>query len=366
MNPLASRAGVEKHMLAQADSVGELLEQFRNRIPPALINGRGWETLLERARALPVSLATTGFGFELPLHEPEPRADLGLGLFEGSLSAAHFEDWCRSQPEDPSQTALVQLLREMGRRGSALRRVAGTKVLLEYDIDPAHQGAPPDPGIFLYPAADALSAEGPDPGDLGVVADALVAASGWQPDVAERRQAERLFPAMPRGTHIGAVGAFPARNRGLRVAIMGFRKTRDLTTFLDRIDWPGRHSAVAPFVSKKEERDAFAYLAASLDIQAGGLGPGLGVSFYATDTPWPTNIDPWMGLIDGLREQDLGVRPKLSTLATSCAGAEMMFGRRGMLFVARGIHHIKMSLVGERIEQVKAYVFFLVFPPGQG
>ncbi len=365
MNLLASRAGLEKHMLAQADTVGELLEQFRNRISPVLIDGSGWETLLERARALPVSLATTGFGFELPLHEPEPRADLGLGLFEGSLSAAHFEEWCGSQPEDRSRAALVQLLHEMGRQESALRRVAGTKVLLEYDIDPGHQGAPPDPGIFLYPAADALTGDGSNPEDLGVVVDALFAAIGWEPDVAERRQAERLFLTMPRGTHIGAVGAFPARARGLRLAIMGFRKTRDLTTFLERIDWPGRYSAIAPFVSKLEERDAFAYLAASLDIQAGGLGPGLGVSFYATDTQWPTKIDPWTGLIDGLREQGLGVPRKLSALAKSSAGAEMMFGRKGMLFVARGIHHIKLSLAGDRVEQVKAYVFLLVFPPGQ-
>lgn len=366
MSLLASRAGIEEHMLAQADSVGELLEQFRSRISPELIDGPGWDKLLERAHALPVSLATTGFGFELPLHEREPRADLGLGLFEGSKSAARFEEWSRSQPEDSSRTALVRLLREMGRQDSELRRVAGKKLLLEYDIDPAHRGAPPDPGIFLYPADDALCGGGSNPGDLGVVADALIAACGWAPDIAERRQAERLFLAMPPGTHIGGVGAFPARRRGVRVAITGFRKTRDLTAFLERTGWGGRFPVVAPFVAKLEDRGAFAYLAAHLDVLAGGLGSELGVSFYATDTQWSKDIDPWMGLIDGLREQGLAVRPKLSALAESCAGAEMMFGRKGMLLVARGIHHIKISLADDRVRQVKAYVFFLVFPPARG
>ena len=351
-------------MLAQADSVGELIEQFRNRISPALIDGPGWETLVERARALPVSLATSGFGFELPLHEREPRADLGVGLFEGSRSAAHFEEWCRSQPEDLSRAAVVGLLRRMGRQGSALRHVAGKKLLLEYDVDPAHRGPPPDPGIFLYPDADALSGEGSDPGDLGIVAEALNAASGWEPDAAERQHAERLFMAMPRDTHIGAVGVFPARNRGLRLAVTGFRKTRHLTAFLERAGWDGQSSEIASFVSKMEERGAFAYLAAHLDVQAGGLGPGLGVSFYATDTQWSKDIDPWTAVIDGLGEHGLAVRRKLSALP-SCAGAEMLFGRKGMLLVARGIHHIKMSLAGDRVEQVKAYVFFLVFPPGQ-
>lgn len=366
MNLLASRAGIEKDMLAQADSVGELLEQFRSRIPPALISGPGWEKLLERARELPVSLATTGFGFELPLHEPEPRADLGLGLFEGSLSAAHFEEWCRSQPEDPSRTELVRLLHKMGRQDSALRRVAGKKLLLEYDIDPRHPGAPPDPGIFLYPDDDALCGGGSNPGDLAVVANALRAACGWEPDLAERRQGERLFRVMPPGTHIGGVGAFPSRNRALRVAIMGFRTTRDLTAFLERTGWAGRSSVIAPFVSKMEELGAFAYMAAHLDIQAGGVGPELGVSFYATDTQWSKDIDPWMGLLDGLRGQGLAVRPKLSALEKSCAGADVMFGRKGMLLVARGIHHIKLSLAGDRVERVKAYVFFLVFPPPRG
>ena len=359
-----SRAGIEEHMLAQADSVGELIEQFRSRISPALIDGPGWEKLLDRARGLPVSLATSGFGFELPLHEHEPRADLGVGLFEGSMSAAHFEEWCRSRPEDPLRAAVVRLLSGMGRQGSALRRVAGKKLLLEYDIDPAHPGAPPDPGIFLYPAADTLSSDGSDPGDLGVVADALSTAVGWEPDAAERRQAERLFSAMPRDTHIGAVGVFPARGRGLRLAITGFRKTRDLTAFLERAGWAGQSSAIAPFVAKMEDRDAFAYLAAHLDIRARGPGPGLGVSFYATDTQWSKDIDPWSGVIDGLRGHCLAVPRKLSALG-SCAGAEMMFGRKGMLLVARGIHHIKMSLVGDHVDQIKAYVFFLVLPPPQ-
>ena len=380
-DPLESREGVEKRMLAQADTVGELLEQFRGRISPDLVGGPGWDRLLERARALPMSLATTGFGFEVPLHDPVARADLGVGLFEGSVSAASFEEWSRSRPEAPPEAALVRLLGEMGRKGSALGRIAGRKLLLEYDVDPAHQGASPEPGIFLYPAAAALtggasgpqdgtddlppeSSSGGGPGDLLVVARALYAVSGWDPDDASRDQAERIFAAMPPGTHIGSVGAFPARERALRVAVEGFRRTPDVATFLERIGWEGRFSAIAPFASRMEERCAFVHLAAHFDLFDGGLGVELGLSFYATDAPWPTKIDPWAELIDGLREEGLAVERKLSALAASCAGVEVMFGRKGMLVVARGIHHVKASLVGHRVERVKAYVFHLVFPPG--
>ena len=366
MNIDEARAGIEEHMLAQADSVGELLEQFRSRIPSALIDGPGWDRLVERARGLPISLATSGFGFELPLHEPEPRADLGLALFEGSLSAAHFEAWSRSQPEDASTRAVVRLLREMGREGAALRRIAGTRLLLEYDIDPA-DGPFPDPGVFLYPAADARPDDGSvkELGDLRVIADAVAAASGWEPDGAERRHAERLFLTKPPGAQIGAVGAFPARTRGLRVAITGIRSTHELTSFLERAGWPGRTATLAPFVSDLEARGAFAHLAAHLDVHPGGVRPPLGVSVYARDARWLKDIDPWMELIDGLRAPGFAVPEKLSTLEESWAGVETVFGRRGMLLVVRGIHHIKLVLAGGRWAQAKAYVFFLVFPPLQ-
>lgn len=360
-----SRALIEKHMLAQAGSVGELMEQFKGRISPVLIDGPGWDALLERARGLPVSLATSGFGFELPLHQVEPQADFGVPLFEGSRSAAHYEDWCRSQPAGSAATAPVRLLREMGREGSDLRRIAGKKLLLEYDIDPAHRGTPPDPGIFLYPDDDALPGDGSAPRfkDLGVVADAVVAAAGREPDDVERRHLERVFLAMAPDTHIGAVGTFPSRTRGLRLAIMGFRKTSELTAFLARAGWPGRPAAVAPLVSDLEERAAFAHLGIHLDVLAEGVGPALGVSFYARETQWLKDIDPWLPLIYSLRQQGLAVPDKLSALADSWSGAETVFGRSSMLLIVRGIHHIKLVLIGDRFEQVKAYVFFLVFAP---
>ena len=367
MNLDEARAGIEERMLAQADSVGELLEQFKGRIPPALIGGTGWDRLVERAGTLPISLATTAFGFELRLHEAEPRADLGLALIGGSLSAAHFEEWSRSRAEDASARAVAGLLRRMGREGTALHRIAATKMLLEYDIDPGCPGPFPDPGIFLYPAAGALPGPGSvrAPEDLGAIADAVAAACRWAPDSAERRHAEQLFLAMPPGAQMGAVGGFPDRTRALRLAITGLRSTHELTSFLERAGWPGRSAAFAPFVADLEARGAFAHLAAHLDIDGGGVRPDLGVSFYARDAQWLKDVEPWMGIIDSLRSPGLVVPEKLAALSESWAGAETVFGRRGMLLVVRGIHHFKMALAGDRFEEVKAYVFCLMLPSAQ-
>lgn len=360
MNIEERRARVEKLILARMDSVGEMLEQFRNRIPSVLVDGPGWDRLLARARTLPVSLATSGFGFELRLHEREPRADLGLPVYGGSSSAAHFEEWCRSRPEDSSATALLRLQRELGRHKSALRRIAGTKLMLEYDVDPAGAGAFPDPGIFLAPAGDGGIRE---PGDLGAMADAVAVANGRQPNIAERRQAERLFLAMPPGARIGNVGAFPERPRALRLVVTDLGTTSELTSFLDRIDWAGRPAAVVPFVSDMEKRGAFASLAASFDVGPEGVRLPLGVSFFVGDMDWLKHIDPWMELIGGIRERNHAVPEKLSALAESWCGTEAVFGRCGMLLVVTGIHHIKIVLSHDGLEQVKAYVFLLVLPP---
>lgn len=352
-------------MLAQAESVGELLEQFKSRIPPELIDGAGWNRLVECASGLPISLATPGFGFELRMHEAEPRADLGLMLFHGSRSAAQFEEWSRSRPEDVSAQSIVGLLDEMGREGTALHRIAATKLMFEYDVDPAHPGPFPDPGIFLYPTADALTDPGlvQAPEDLCAIADAVASACGWAPDSAERRHAEQLFLARPAGVQIGSVGGFPDRRKALRMAITGIRSTDELASFLERANWPGQPEAFSPFVGDLEARGAFAHLVAHIDIDEGGVRPELGVSYYPRESQWLKDIEPWMGVIDGLRATGLVVPEKMSALADSWAGAETVFGRRGILLVVRGIHHFKTTLVGGRFEEVKAYVFCLVFSP---
>lgn len=363
MNIDELRAGVEEHMLAQADSVGELLEQFKSRVPAVLIDGRGWDRLVERADGLPISLATSGFGFELRLHEAEPRADLGLALFHGSRSAAHFEAWSRSRPEDASAAAVARLLQDMGRKEAALY---GAKLLLEYDVDPAHSGPFPDPGVFLYPTADAVPGPGSawTPDELCIVADRVAAACGRGPDRAERRHAERLFETpRPPGAQVAGLGAFPDRARALRVGITGIRSTVELTSFLQRAGWPGRTEALAPFVGDLEARGAFAHLAAHLDVGPDGLRPELGVSYYAQDASWVMNTGPWTGIIEGLRAPGLAVAEKLAALTESWAGVETVFGRRSLLLVVRGIHHFKTTLVDDRFREVKAYVFCLVLPP---
>ena len=69
---------------------------------------------------------------------------------------------------------------------------------------------------------------------------------------------------------------------------------------------------------------------------------------------------PWEILVEELREQSLAVPEKLSALAKSCCGAEALFGKSGMFVLLRGIHHLKLVITEDTIEEAKAYIFWLM------
>ena len=352
----------ERALAREAKSLGQLLERLRDRIPPVLIGDPEWERVLARAQSLPASVAAFPFGFELPLHAPEPTADLGVSVVGGGRTAAFFEETAHAEDADRAARGVARLLAQTEPEDSRLRRVAGRKMLLEYDIDATGQGAHPDPGLFLYPAEGVLLGDRSRDRlrDLHVVAEAIAAATGRDLDDAKRQQVERVYLAMEADASIRAVGAFPSRGSGLRLAITGFRHTGSAVAFLERVGWSGQHEAVAAILSRFEWRSAFHHLGVHFDIEGGGVGPTLGLSFYAQEGQWLKDIRHWLPLIDGIGEDGLAVTEKLSALTDDWSGMDTLIGNAGSFVHLRGIHHIKFSITGDRLEQVKAYVFLLL------
>lgn len=340
--------------------MGHLLAGLRQHISPRLIDGRGWELLLERARETPATMAAFPFGFEIPLHDPELRADFGVSLVGDSASAAHYQEKGKAPNADSSTAALARLLDETDPEDSDLRRIVGRKMLLEYDIDVASPEARPDPGIFLYPVGDVLAGGGKRFHDLATVYEAIVSACGWTPDAAEREQLERLYLTLEPDFLIRAVGGFPSRERIVRVAVTGFRKADELARFLENAGWPGQVSKVDSIVSFFDGRDAYAYLGAHFDVRPEGLGPAMGLSFFADEREWLKDIRHWTALIDGVRDHGCVISEKLSELAAWSTGSTTVFGKSGAYMLVRGIHHLKFTIAVDRLEQVKGYVFFLM------
>ena len=340
--------------------MGELLAQLRQYISPGLIDGPGWERLLERARETPVTMAAFPFGFEIPLHDPRPRADFGVSLVGASRSAAFYQERYRSAESEPSLAALAWMLDETDREKSLLRRIVGRKMLLEYDIEADAESARSDPGLFLYPVGDELAGGGERLTELGAVHDALAHMCGWPLDIAENKQIERAYLALRPNVLIKSAGAFPSRRRAVRIAATGFRKAADVVGYLERAGWPGKASAAGALVSPFEKRGAFAYLGVHFDIAAAGVGPTLGLSFFARENEWLKDIRHWTGIIDGMRGKSYAVEEKLTELAERSTGSAILWGKAGPYFLVRGIHHVKITMSGDRVEQAKAYIFFLM------
>ena len=364
-------ANTEEHLLAEGGSLGDLLERLRGRISPVLVGGAGWEGLLERASELPVTLAAFPFGFELLLHEREPHADLGVSLVSGSLSGRHFQDLGGGKYADPAFAGVARLVKEKGRGGSPLQRVTGRKMVLEYDIDHTGHGQHPAPGAFLYPTERPLYGRDSDKrlDELGIVLDG-VAATGWDWDAAERHQVELLYRALLPEARVLSLGAFPCRERGVRFAATGFKTAGEVMRFLQRASWPGPRTAVESTLARLEAHECFGTVAVHLDVRSGGAGPRLGLSLYGRDIGWLQGgrywLDSpsyWTAFIESMRNQQLAVSEKLSALANWSSGSELLFGKSGKYVLIRGVHHVKLVMSGDRIEQVKAYVFLLMCTP---
>ncbi|MCY3880197.1 MAG: hypothetical protein OXF74_13590 [Rhodobacteraceae bacterium] len=353
-------AYTEEQLLRISGSMGQLLNQLRPHVSSRLIDGRAWENLLERAGEVPATFAAFPFGFEIPLQDPALRADFGVTLVGDSRTAAFVQKGTWPEKSRNTVSRLARFLDETDREDSLLRHVVGQKLLLEYDIDPGTRKTCPDPGVFLYPIDDVLAGGGQRIRELGAVHDAVLSAGGWQPDMVERRHFEHVYGELEAACCIKAVGTFPARQRVVRVAATGFRKAGQVTAFLRQVGWPGQAEAVGDTVSFFARRNAFAYLGIHLDITADSVGPKLGLSFFAQEKEWLKDIRHWSVLIDGIGERGYALPEKLAELARWSTGSATLLAPSGPIMLVRGIHHIKFAITGDRVEQVKGYVFFLM------
>ena len=375
MDIRSDRAVTEERLAREAESFGEVLEGLRGHISAALIGESEWQQLLERARQLPANLAAYPFGFEFQMHERRPGADLGVSIVGETGPAAFFEQSAKAEDVDSYASAITRLLSEVKSIDSPLGRIVGSKMMLEFDVDAAPSGAHPDPGIFIRPAEVPIVGGQGRRGleALGVVLDGLVSALGWRPDPAEIRQCERIYLALEPDAKVESLGAFPSRQRVLRLAVTGFTTAHALTAFLERAGWPGALSLAAESLSRFEERGAFVRLGANLDVLEEGCGPTLGLSVLAKQREpndpayWVDKPGQWSAFLDGLREDGLAVPEKLAALTDWTRGPALLFGTSGPFVLMRGIHHSKLVLSGDRLDKLKAYVFMLLvgsMPPG--
>ncbi|WP_428278467.1 hypothetical protein [Candidatus Palauibacter sp.] len=355
----------QERLAGEGATMHDLLGHLRDRISPVLIGEQEWEHLLARAGTLPITMGAQPFGFELPLHDSRPRADFGVSLASGNRSGAFFEEKARRDPSDHTAAAVRRLFRSMEAADSPLRAIVGRKLMLEYDIGSGGDGDP-QPGMFLRPNERMIFGGAGQQHDVGVVVDGLVACHGLEPSAAERSNAERVYLTQPEDTRLDSFGLFPSRARTIRLAIMGFAGQRDVRSFLEGIAWPGNIATVETVLARFGERTHVVKTGVNVDVQADGIGPTLGLTpivkqrYAAASRVWIDGLTDWQPVLEALRHEDRVVPEKVAALAGWVSQPTILFGRTGRFVLLRGIHHIKLVIAGDRVEQIKAYVYMVL------
>ena len=356
----------EDRLADEGGTMGDLLGHFRNRISPTLIGDAQWQRVLRCAGRLPVTMAALPFGFELPLHEPGPEADFGASLASGTRTAAFFRERARTDETDETARSITRLFRQMETGESHLRDIVGRKLMLEYDIGSAQDGARSDPALFLRPGERPIIGAADQLTDVGTVVDALVACAGWERNDAERNNVERAYLAQPADTRLDSFGVFPSRSRSIRLAVMGFRTQQEACDYLRNTGWPGRISAVEAVISRFRERASIVRTGVNIDVREEGLGPTLGLTLivkqrYTKDSRyWLDGLTDWDPFLNALSHEDLVVPEKLSAVADWVSNPATLFAKSGRYVLLRGIHHIKLVVSGNRLRKAKAYVFLVL------
>lgn len=357
----------QQRLAGETDTMAELLGNFRPQIPAVLVGERELRAICDRLGNLPATFAAFPFGFELPLNDGRPAADIGLSLAGGTLIADFFRQQANSGEADACTRQVMNLLQDTDRDDSQLRRIVSRKLMLEYDVASASNEERAAPGLFLRPSERPMIAGRRDSAeDVGAVVEALVSAVGWKPDADERRVAENVFLALRDETRLESIGAFPARQRSIRLAAMKFSSFAQILDFLERIGWPGDVSSLADSLSQFEAVGGFKSLGAHLDIRRDGVGPSLGLSFCnnhrLADDPryWLDDPNDWDAFLEALTGTGMALPEKLTALAGWPAEPTPIFGRAGPYMLLRGIHHIKLVVSEGELTRAKGYVFMIL------
>ena len=105
---------------------------------------------------------------------------------------------------------------------------------------------------------------------------------------------------------------------------------------------------------------------ANLDVREEGVGPTLGLTLivkqrYTKESRyWLDGLTDWDPFLEALGREDLVVPEKVEALAGWVSKPTKLFAKSGPFLLLRGIHHIKLVISGNRLEQAKAYVFMVL------
>jgi len=336
---------------------------LRSQFPAALLDGQGWDRLLQRVGGLPAE-AAGACGFEFRLGEPEPATDFSVVVTPGPVARHYIASGLGAAPATMESWLSRHLARKTGQDDWI------DWILLAYDIVDAPPGRQLAPAVYLSPALSRAPASGALRPQL--LADTLGRAAGRPLEDRERVSLCRALEAVPSTATVVFAAVAPDRApRAVRLIVTGI-STPQLPSFLDRLEWPGSLTMAAQALATME--GVSNSVMASFDVTSDGIVPRLGFEIYPSYPACPdpaeirallrtwitTRRSEWTRPIDHLEETGLCLPDKARGLL-DWPRRHTVFGKQGAFRLHMGINHVKIVLAGEYL-QAKAYAGLKVFP----
>lgn len=370
MDPLEKHKICERRMASEAENLGQVIEQLGDFIPLELIDENARKRIISQTANLPSTLAVFPFGFELGMDKPQKGADLGVTVVGGDTRTAdYFRNQGNCSGATPSLSGFAELLSEIDGTNSILSGIMSRNFMLEFDLASARGIACPPPGLCMRPHENMRNQEHRLADEVSAIANAMVNAVGWQFDLEDQCIVKKVCTALEPHMSLETLAVFPGRRKFIRMATAGYRSCDEVVNYLDRIGLNRQNRLhVEPLLAALERRVSIPLLGLSLDIESGTFGNTLGISLYLNTQPpaasgfWINSPTLWDEALESLNAHDYGISEKLSALKRFQGPPRMLLGKSGNLLLIRGINHLKLTLCGDRIDGLKAYIYFLLCP----
>ena len=364
-------ADSERLLSFEGDTLAELLENFGERISPVLVSAEHRARLLSCAQQIPASAAALPFGFMLPLLQNPAGAVLAISLASGTQSAAHYERIDKSAATTAAEVGLSRLLdstREVD-CPAPVQQITGRKWILEYDLFGHAEDCRQHPWVVFRTAEQPIIERHADREALEAVLNEIFDKARWSVHAKKMDQILHLHEALEAPAEILTLGVFAADDIKIRVGIGGFQDSEEVSNYLARIGCvEHQRAAVKSAIGFFENRQILDDLSIRVDLGARRPGSTLRLGLYtkrrAADDPrhWLDSTQAWNPFLERLQDFVEFCPKKVSALSKWQSPPEVLFGRSGLLFLIRGIHHIEVSICDGRIDDVKAHVFCLLCP----
>lgn len=343
-----------------ADSLAQYLPPVAARTPPSLVSADTFGQVERVARTLPGALSET-FGFECPLGDDIPRADLLVGA-RSDRGWRGLSALARNPDPHPAVAGLRDFAAAWGDPTSPWGSTLDN-VWLEFDIEGPNREVP---SVFFgfRPTDPAHGRPSASEGDRQLTATlaSVAVLRGREPAPAPAAALRRCFHACP-GAQVFQVGVMLGRATDAVRLCLRLRSFDDVPTYLGRVGWvgdvPALQATLEPLAALAE------YVCLDVDVGS-GVHPKVGLECYVA------HARQWRPFLDALVARGLCTSGKHAALLAypgrteeeeadgawppALSRAARVLGERSASVCLRSLHHVKVVHHPDRPPEAKAYL----------